>query len=287
MKLSAYRYCVQFQDGVEANECEWWAFEHLKDSPNFEMARVAFQTPWEVLYKADNYCPDLVAGAQILWPWDEAEPKDISVFYSILFGIPIIDWMMQEMRREGVINFPTALSEMYYEGFQAIQEKIRLWREDRSTVVSQLSDDQYAILLDLAKVPATTVAQNLNSLIDKGEQYSTGQLLSRQLLVLFDKHEWPKEGAELARMIIPWLRGRFNAPPLTVEDVRVHTIRYPTGPDEWFHHLPNLLKFHRKGVSEVQDWQRAAVFKKRRDITEELDERCDTDPLSTFIDNHD
>ncbi len=174
MKPSAYRYCVQFQDGVETNECEWWAFEHLKGNQSFEAARIVFRTSSEALYKADNHCPDLVAGVQILWPRDETEPKDISVYYSILFGIPIVDWVMQETCQEGPIILPTALSEMYYEGFQAVQEKIRLWKEDRTTAVGQLSDDQYAIFLDLAKAPATTIAQNLNSLIDRGQQYSTG-----------------------------------------------------------------------------------------------------------------
>ncbi len=100
MRPSAYRYCVQFQDGVMADECEWWAYEHLKDSPNFETARLAFQTPWEVLYKANKHCPDLIAGVQILWLQDDSDPPNISVYYSILFGIPIVDWDMHESHKE-------------------------------------------------------------------------------------------------------------------------------------------------------------------------------------------
>ncbi len=106
-------------------------------------------------------------------------------------------------------------------------------------------------------------------------------------MLLYDKHEWPKEAVELARMIIPWLRGRFTRPPLSVADVHVHTIKDPPGDDKWLQHLPNSLKFHRKGVSEAQDQQRAEVFKKRRNIADELEERREMDSLFSFIDNHD
>ncbi len=82
-----------------------------------------------------------------------------------------------------------------------------------------------------------------------------GQLLSKQILLLFDKHEWLQEAAQLARMVIPWLHGRFTGPPLSVADVCVHTIKEPSGDDKWLQHLPNSLKFHRKGVSQAQDRQ--------------------------------
>ncbi len=170
MRLSAYRYCIQFQDGVTTDECEWWMYEYIKDSPNFEMARLAFQTLWEALYAGDRHCPDLIAGVQLLWPQNDANPTDVSDYYSILFGIAIVDWEMHESKQREVIYYLNPLVEMYFEGFQVVQEKFQQWREDRLTAVSQLPDDQYACLLELSKAPATTVAQYLNSVISTEEQ---------------------------------------------------------------------------------------------------------------------
>ncbi len=34
MKAAAYHYCVQFQDRIEADECKWWVYEHIKNCPN-------------------------------------------------------------------------------------------------------------------------------------------------------------------------------------------------------------------------------------------------------------
>ncbi len=71
------------------------------------------------------------------------------------------------------------LAEMYYEGFQAVQEKFRQWREDNTMALSQLPNDQHACFLNLSKAPATTVAQHLNTVMGTGELYSMGQLLSK------------------------------------------------------------------------------------------------------------
>ncbi len=131
------------------------------------------------------------------------------------------------------------------------------------------------------------MVQHLNAVIGTEEPYSTGQLLSKQILLLYDRHEWPQEAAQLARTVVPWLHGRFTGPPLSVADVRVHTIKELSGDDKWLQHLPNSLKFHWKGISQAQDRQRAEVFKKRRDIADELEEKHVMDPLFSFVDNHD
>ncbi len=87
--------------------------------------------------------------------------------------------------------------------------------------------------------------------------------------------------------MIPWLHGRFSEAPLSVEDVQVHTIKEPSGDDRWLQQLPYSLKFHRKGVSQAQDRLRAAVFKKRREDADVLDEERLTDLLFLYNDEHD
>ncbi len=48
----------------------------------------------------------------------------MSIYYSILFGIDIVDWEMHESPQQGVVILPNPLAEMYYEGFQAVWEKL-------------------------------------------------------------------------------------------------------------------------------------------------------------------